>query len=227
VRAPVGAACIQCDDPSAYLMCTCPVSHTVCEECALDTVRRGALGQSTLRCPFSEAPGAGAAERGFTGCIVSEELVEYLAAHPPARGAALTRAEMERFTRLGLVNAARLSGSLAHACPRGACPGLYFGDQRPPAGAPGERVECDIGRRAGSSAQPCPAAFCAICGETWDPLHEGKACGRWREEAPPPKGMKLCPWCKVPSREFRREPPRAPEQPRPPQTNPNPNPTTP
>jgi len=174
---------------------------------------RAQLASASLRCPFAPAPAAGAADRGFTDSTLSDELVTFLEAHPPAAAASggggggggeppLTAPEVRRFTNLGVVNSARLRGELAHVCPRGACQGVFLDIPPPAPNAPGVRMECVIGRRPGSSVPPCPASICAFCGEMWDPLHKGKACGRWREEAPPPAGIKLCPWCKVPGNHF-------------------------
>ena len=220
VRAPAGAECVSCGEAAEYNSCNCPpppasggggsgggggggggggvCPHPLCGSCFVDATR-AQLATATLFCPFAPAPEAGAAEKGFQHSMINEEVVTFLAEHPSAAGGRLTPAEMGRVTQLGIVNAARLGGQLSHTCPRAECPGIFYGDPPPPLGAPGEPMACSIGKRAGSTSAPCPAIFCAICGETWDPLHKGKACGRWREEAPPPEGMRPCPWCNVPS----------------------------
>ena len=198
---PPAHACSGCGEPASLTLCTCTAPHHVCGACFLGSVR-SQLAAGSLYCPFALAPGPGAAERGFPACIISDAGFAGLERNPallPAGEAPLTPAEFGRYTRLTIVNAARLSGVLAHACPRASCPGVFYGDAPPPAGSVGQMEECAIGKHKGTSAAPCPAQFCAICGELWDPLHKGRACGVWREAAPPPEGIKNCPKCGVPS----------------------------
>ena len=137
--APPGTPCCSClppADPATLCLCTCPQPHYLCAGCCASAMG-ATLDSNSLRCPLApRLPPPPPALRGTAAppsgdCILLGDTLQALLLPQAGEGAGagaqaplLTRQHEVRFQTLEAVLAARQSGSVAHCCPRAACPGI-------------------------------------------------------------------------------------------------------